>query len=267
MRVLFLVPFLLAAKRAPPPPLPPQLQPSVAAATVVDLTHPLSSTVPYFPGGVPFAAETLATVEADGYYFNKFTTGEHTGTHVDAPNHFVAGAEGVDAILPRALIGPLVVIDISARVAEDPDTQLVLSDIAAWEAEHGIIPPGAIAMIRTGWDDHWPDTTKYQNKDEAGTMHFPGVGLDASQSLASRNVACIGIDTLSTDSGTSKLFHQHKHFLRTGRYHIENVTNLDKVPAAGAIGIVAPLPLVRGSGAPARVLALVPEMPGEPESE
>jgi len=186
---------------------------------------------------------------------------------VDAPNHFAADGVAVDAIPPAALVGPLVVIDISTRVAVDPDAELTLADITAWEADNGIIPEGAIAMIYTGWSQHWPDTTAYQNKDEAGTMHFPGIGMDASQSLATRSVACIGIDTLSTDPGISTSFHQHKHFLGTGRYHVENVANLDKVPPVGAVGIVAPLPLMGGSGAPARVLALVPTPPEEAESE
>jgi kynurenine formamidase len=98
-------------------------------------------------------------------------------------------------------------------------------------------------------------------------MHFPGVGLEASQSLVTRKVACVGIDTLSTDGGASTRFPQHKHFLASGAYHVENVANLDKVPAVGAVGIVAVLPVVGGSGAPARVLALVPSVPTAEPSE
>jgi kynurenine formamidase len=258
VRVFLLIPFLVGAKRRPVPPPTPQLQPVVQAAQVVDLTHPLTSSVPHFPEGVPFSLTALATMEANAYSANSFTMGEHTGTHVDAPSHFIASGASVESLSPDVLIGPLVVIDIREKVAEDPDAMLGLSDITAWEQAHGIIPAGAIAMVLTGWGERWPDTANYQNKDDAGTMHFPGVGLEASQSLVTRKVACVGIDTLSTDGGSSTGFHQHKHFLASGAYQVENVANLDKVPAAGAVGIVAVLPVVDGSGAPARVLALVP---------
>jgi kynurenine formamidase len=225
---------------------------------VVDLTHTISASIPLFPGSEPLRHEVATTIEANGYFSARFTMGEHTGTHVDAPAHFAPGKLTVEQILPASLIGEAAVLDVTARVLANPDHALTLDDVFAWESQHGELTRRHMVLVRTGWGRRWPDDARYRNADAQGTMHFPGVSVAASRFIASRGVRCIGIDTLSTDPGPSQDFGQHKQFLSIGGFHLENLANLEELPAAGAILIVAPLPLESGSGSPARVLALVP---------
>ncbi|WP_438017120.1 cyclase family protein [Sorangium sp. So ce315] len=230
----------------------------VATARVVDLTHPITPGMPLFPGNKPYALETLSTVEKDAYYSNRFAMDEHAGTHVDAPAHFRVGAATVEQMAPEQLVGAAAVVDVTAKVAASPDYQLTVDDLRGWEARHGALGARHIVLVRTGWGARWSDPAKYLNQDAKGVMHYPGVSVEASRYLRDRGVRGLGIDTLSTDPGPSETFEQHKAFLGDGGYHIENLANLEQLPETGAVVVVAPLPLGRGSGAPARVLALVP---------
>ncbi|XXT19359.1 cyclase family protein [Sorangium sp. So ce429] len=248
------------AEGAAPPPAA-QAAPAVldiATARVVDLTYPITPEIPLYPGNKPYASQVLSTVEKDAYYSSRFSMDEHAGTHVDAPAHFMAGAATVEQLAPEQLVGPAAVVDVTAKVAASPDHQVTVDDLRGWEARHGALGARHIVLIRTGWGARWSDRARYLNQDAKGVMHFPGVSVEASRYLRERGVRGVGIDTLSTDPGPSQTFEQHKAFLGAGGYHIENLANLDQLPETGAVVVVAPLPLSRGSGAPARVLALVP---------
>jgi kynurenine formamidase len=234
----------------------------LATARVVDLTHPITPDMPLFPGDEPYASEALSTLEKDAYRSNRFSMDEHAGTHVDAPAHFTVGTATVEQIAPEQLVGAAAVVDVTAAVAASPDHRVTVDDLRGWEARHGALGARHIVLIRTGWGARWSDPARYLNQDPQGVMHFPGVSVEASRYLRERGVRCIGIDTLSTDPGQSETFEQHRAFLGAGGYHIENLANLDQLPEAGAVVVVAPLPLARGSGAPARVLALVPASGG-----
>lgn len=228
---------------------------------IVDLTHRLSSKIPYWPGGQyrPFEFTTIATLERDGVFSGFFAMPEHMGTHVDAPNHFVAGQPSVDALRPDQLICPAVVLDVRDRVRQNPDYQLTVSDIRQWERRHGRIPRRAMVFLYTGWGARWETPTDYVNRDEQGVMHFPGFSPESAEFLVTeRDIAGIGIDTLSVDYGPSKDFRVHHITHGAGKYHIENVANLDRLPPRGAIVVVGVLPIEGGSGGPARVLALLP---------
>jgi kynurenine formamidase len=227
-------------------------------ARVVDLTHILDPKMPVWPGGTAFSPETLETIEHEGYFLRKFTTGEHTGTHVDAPAHFAAGTATIDALPVADLVARAAVIDVAARVAGNPDYAVSVDDIRAWEARNGALARGWVVLVRTGWDARWGDPDRYRNADAKGVMHFPGVSVAAARYLLERGVRGLGIDTLSVDPGPNERFDEHRTFLPAGGFHIENLANLDALPETGATVIVAPLPLAGGSGAPARVLALVP---------
>ena len=232
--------------------------PQVRGWRVVDLTHTVTTEMPTFPGGAPPAIEPLVTVEKDGYFVNKLTISEHTGTHVDAPAHFVSGQATVEKIPAQSLVQQAAVIDLTTRAGADPDAMLEVPDLKAWEKKHGALGRGFCVLVRTGWGERWPDEKIYRNTDAKGVMRFPGVSLPASRYLRERGVRCIGIDTLSTDPGLSKTFDQHKHFLAGGGFHLENLANLEALPEAGASIIIGVLPIEGGSGGPARVLALIP---------
>ncbi|PYS96237.1 MAG: hypothetical protein DMF50_05325 [Acidobacteria bacterium] len=227
-------------------------------AEVVDLTHDLQEGTPLFPGGVPFALEPLTRL-ADGYYMNTFSSGEHTGTHVDAPAHFGKGLPTVDEIPARRLISNGIMIDARAKAAANPNYALTVADLVEWEKANGKIPPQSLVVMNTGWHQRWESPDRYLNRDEAGAMHFPGFSVEALRVLLKeRDVNGVGIDTASIDPGASITFEGHKVMLLGGRYQVENLDNLDLLPARGFTLIVAPMKISRGSGAPARVFAIVP---------
>ncbi|MEM9487825.1 MAG: cyclase family protein [Myxococcota bacterium] len=226
-------------------------------ARVVDLTHVMRPDMPFWPGGVPFSMTRLVDYD-QGYQLHKFEMGENTGTHIDAPSHFVAGKRSIDAIPVAELFVPAVVIDIKEQVAGNPDYQLTPDDVAAWEAEHGQIPADSLVILNTGWHSRFGQPTEYINMDENKVMHFPGYGADAAQLLVERGVAGIGIDTMSLDHGPSQDFATHRLVLAADRYMIENMANLDALPATGATVILGVLPVKDGSQAQARILAVLP---------
>ena len=236
-------------------------QPAPAAGvTVVDLTHNLSEKSPNWEGTQksPFEARQLGRLEKDGYFSRTICLPEHFSTHIDAPAHFAAGAWTVDQIPASHLVAPLVVIDVRAQVAGNPDYLVTPGDVAAWEKLHGRIPAGAVVMAFTGWDNRWNSMKDYRNADAKGVMHFPGFAPATAKLLVTeRHVAGLGIDTLSIDYGPSPDYPAHRFVLAQNVYQLENVTNLGAVPAVGATLVVGAAKLEGGSGGPVRLLALV----------
>jgi len=227
-------------------------------AEVVDLTHALREGTPLYPGGVPFSLEPLTQL-ADGYYMNSFVSGEHTGTHIDAPAHFGKGLPTVDEIPPTRLVSQGILIDVQAKAAANSDYVLTLIELQDWEKANGRIPARSLVILNTGWHHRWESPGRYRNKDESGAMHFPGFAADAVRFLLrERDVNGVGIDTASIDPGRATTFEAHKALLMAGRYQVENLDNLGTLPVRGFSIVVAPMKIARGSGAPARVLAVVP---------
>jgi kynurenine formamidase len=234
--------------------------PSATFRSVIDLTHPLNAQVPTYEAEAksPFQATTVATIAKDGYFAREISLPEHFGTHIDAPAHFIAGMWTVDQIPAERLVAPLAVIDVSANARSNADYQISVADIADWETSHGQLPLNSIVMVHTGWDSRWTSASNYRNADAKGTMHFPGYSEEAAKFLVEgRRVLAIGIDTLSIDYGPSKDFPVHQYTLGHSVYQLENVANLELVPAVGGIVVVAPMKLEGGSGSPVRILALI----------
>jgi kynurenine formamidase len=227
---------------------------------VVDLTHTLDASTPTYEENAepPYRAKTVATLEKDHYFAREICLPEHFGTHLDAPAHFATGLWTVDQIPPERLMAKLVVIDVSEKVKRNSDYQLAYADVSEWESKHGEIPPQAVVVASTGWESRWNSAKSYRNPDTKGTMHFPGFSLDAAKLLVEqRKVYGLGIDTLSIDYGPSQDFPVHQYTLAHGLYHLENVANLESVPAVGTLVVVAPMKLEGGSGSPVRILAIV----------
>jgi kynurenine formamidase len=226
---------------------------------LIDLTHALNAMNPHWPGPgyEPFKYEIFATLEKDHVLSGRFTMAEHTGTHLDAPNHFVSNQISVDNIPLQQLFAPAVVIDVREQVARNVDYQLSVSDISIWEQTHGRVPDNAVVLMYTGWDTRWTDFNRYKNADASGALHFPGFSPDAARLLVEeRNIAGIGVDTLSVDYGLSKDFAVHHICHGKGKYHLENVANLSNLPAQGAMLIIAPIKIENGTGGPARIFGL-----------
>jgi len=227
------------------------------ATRVVDLTHPMHDDMAFWPGGVPFKKTELVGYE-QGYLLHKFEMGENTGTHVDAPAHFVQGKKAIDDLSLSELIVPAVVIDIQDKSADDPDYELSVEDVKAWEAKHGTIPAGSFVILNTGWHKRFDRPERYVNFDEDKIMRFPGYGPDSAELLVARDVAGIGIDTLSLDHGPSKTFRTHLIMLGANKYQVENLANPDALPPTGATVLIGVLPVKGGSQAQARVVAFLP---------
>jgi len=233
---------------------------SPAFREVLDLTHAINAQVPtYELSDQPvFRATTVATIDKDGYFAREISLPEHFGTHLDAPAHFAHGLWTVDQIPPERFVASLVVLNATAGAKANPDYQVSVEDIARWEQANGQIPSDAVVIANTGWGSRWDSVKDYRNADDKGVMHFPGYSLEAAKFLVeARNVIGLGIDTLSIDYGPSKDFPVHHYTLSHSLYHLENVANLDRTPAAGATIVVAPMKLEGGSGSPVRIFALV----------
>jgi len=223
---------------------------------VEDMTHTLHPDFPTFFGERQFSTEQLFNYAEHSFNLNQFTVNEHTGTHVDAPLHFSPDGMSVDEIPVSDLFAPLCVIDIAARAAMDADTRVTPDDINAWIATHGDIPAGACVAMHSGWASKI-DTDGYRNFD-GEAQHYPGFHVEAVQMLIDETGArSIATDTLSLDHGMSPDFAAHYAWLPTGRFGIENIAGLDKVPAAGATLVIGAPKHAGGTGGPARIFAMV----------
>lgn len=230
-------------------------------ARIIDLTHALNEKNAYWPGPgyEPFHLKTIATIEKDGVLSKAFSMPEHLGTHIDAPNHFETGQPDLASISPEQFFAPGIVMDISARGEVDADTTLTLQDIAEWEAAHGEIPEGAVILLHTGWGRFWNNYARYKNQDAMGKLHFPSYSAEAAEFLIhERKAKGLGVDNLSIDRGISKDFAVHHIVNKAGRYGLENVAGLEKLPARGFFLIVAPIRIEAGTGGPSRIFAILP---------
>ncbi len=203
---------------------------------VIDLTYSFDEHTIYWPTAKPFQLETVSFAKtAAGYWYaaNNICLAEHGGTHMDAPIHF-----------------------------KDADYRLSVADLEAWEKQHGRIPKGALVLMLSGWGERWPDKKRYLGTDQPGDvehLHFPGFSREAAEFLVSqRDIDAIGVDTPSMDYGPSKDFIVHQIINGADKPGLENVANLDKLPATGATLIALPMKIAKGSGGPARIIALLP---------
>lgn len=229
--------------------------------TVIDLTHALNTTGPYWPNdsGNPFKYDTLIAQPSGAPLMGAYSTPEHHGTHLDAPIHGGDHQPSVDDLTAADLFGPAAVIDVSAQSAADPDYLLTVDDVLVWEAQHGELPEGVIVLMYTGWSKKWPVGEAYANQDAEGRLHFPGFSPEVAQFLIDeRDIRGIGIDNMSVDYGLSSDFAAHNIVNGNGKYHLENVANLHLLPPTGAYLIVAPIKIEGGSGGQVRIFAVIP---------
>ena len=222
---------------------------------VADLTHTFTEGFPVFTGASP-DRETINDFPTSGFYAQRWTFGEHSGTHMDAPGHFVPGGRLSPEITPRELIAPIVVVDISKKAESDPNAMVELDDLRKFERRHGRIPKGALVAGDSGWAAKVGDPLAFKGGDTFPNYNFPGWSEEAALWLVDkRDVTGIGIDTMSLDPGNSLTFPVHVNFLATDRYGLENLAGLDGIPPRGATAYVGLIPWEEGSGGPCRVIA------------
>jgi kynurenine formamidase len=225
---------------------------------VVDLTHTFSPRLPIFPAFKPVQIRPRFSSAKDGFFANELTFDEHTGTHMDAPVHFVPNATTADRLSAERFIAPLAVISIESRAARDADALMTVDDVLAWEKAHGRLPAGAFVAMYSGWDARVGDAARFLNKDSKGTMHAPGFSEEVARFLVQqRDIVGAGVDTLSLDKAEAQKFVAHLALLGGGKYGVELIANLGRVPSSGATIIVGAPKHEGASGGPARVFAVV----------
>ncbi len=223
-----------------------------------DLTYRLVKDFPDFYGTEPVITDQVdVDFATDGFYSKSWTLPEHIGTHIDAPGHFAQGAQLVDELTADQLVAPLAVVDIRHKVADDPNATVQPEDLVAYERRYGRIPDGALVAMNSGWQSRRSSGDAFRGGVGFPDLNFPGFSIDATDWLvAHRNPVGIGVDTMSIDPGNSADFAVHFGFLATNRYGIENLANLDAVPARGTTAVIGAIPWEDGSGGPCRVIAI-----------
>lgn len=257
-------------------PSPPSVVEGLAAGnyTLVDLTHPYYDGMPTIglPPNLgqtpPFELHLISMYDDKGpaWYWNWYQVGEHAGTHVDAPNHWVSGRdfEAVDAIPLDRLICPAAVIDVKQKAAENADYMVTVEDVEAWEQANGELPAGAMVIMNSGWGEKFSDPKAFLGLNENGEAHAPGFSPEVARwLLENRDINGLASDTVSTEAmaiagTTNPPFQVHRTMHEAGKYQIEMIANVDRLPAGGAYLMVAPMKVQGGSGAPTRIFGFVP---------
>ncbi|MGH3356770.1 MAG: cyclase family protein [Nocardioidaceae bacterium] len=244
---------------------------SAGTVEVIDLTSPLSNHTPVialppeFGQTASFELEEISRYDDRGpaWYWNNFRSGEHTGTHLDAPNHWVTGRGKADvaSVPAQHLVAPAAVLDFAAEASADPDFLLEVDHIKDWEERHGPLPERGWLLYRTGWDSRSASQQEMVNADESGP-HSPGMSPECARWVAEESpVVGLGVETVGTDAGAAHSFDPafpcHSYLMGNDKYGLTQLQNLKQLPPIGSVLIAGPLPIVTGSGAPARVLALV----------
>ncbi len=231
---------------------------------VIDLTYPFNEATIYWPTAKSFQHDMVDWgMTKAGYWYSSanISASEHGGTHLDAPIHFSQNGWSSDQIPIDRFLGAVFVIDVSEACAKNPDYQLTVEDITNWELKNGKLPAESIVLLRTGWGKFWPDKKKYLGNDKPGdttNLHFPAFSKGSAEFLVKdRKIKGVGLDTASLDPGTSTDFIAHQVFNGANVYGLENVANLEKLPEKGAMLIALPMKIEKGTGGPARIIALV----------
>lgn len=231
---------------------------------VVDLTYAFDNQTVYWPTAKRFELTQVAHGRTDaGYWYasNDYSASEHGGTHIDAPIHFAEGGQSTADVPLHRLMGPAAVVDIRRQCSADPNYRLSPDDILDNEKRYGRLEPGTIVLIHTGFGQYYPDLERYLGSSVRGTaehLRFPGIGESAARLLVDRKIDFVGLDTASLDHGPSKDFIAHRVLLGAGIPGLENLANLDKLPARGATVIALPMKIDGGTGGPCRVIAILP---------
>jgi kynurenine formamidase len=225
---------------------------------VHDLTHTFTPKIPVFPAFKPIQIRPKFSLAKDGFFANEVTFDEHTGTHMDAPVHFVAGAPTADKLPADRFIAPLAVISIEARAAKNADALVTVDDVLEWERKNGRLPAGAFVAMYSGWGSRVSNADRFLNKDAKGTMHAPGFSEEVANFLVKeRDIVGAGVDTLSLDGASASKFVAHLAVLGAGKYGVELLANLNAVPPSGATIIVGGPKHEGASGGPCRVYAVI----------
>lgn len=231
---------------------------TITYSRVVDLSHPIHPGIPQWPGDPPVGFQETARLDRDGYYLRRFSMGEHSATHMNAPIAFHADGLSIDAYPPESLTVPAIVVDVTNRCSGNPDYTLSSAELLAWEENHGTVPMGSVVLLHTGWHQKWQDPVAYLGSGLDNETRFPGFSYEAADLLISQRAAAgLGTDTPGLEPGSGTAFTVNKLVLAQPRIALENLTNLDQLPPTGITLVIGILRLQGGSGSPVSVTAFV----------
>ena len=226
---------------------------------LVDLSWPISTGIPKWPGDPAVEIEVSATIERDGFYLRRLAMGEHSGTHLTVPSSFYADGVGPENYTADQLVVAATVLDASVACQQNTDYALSLKDLLTWETKNGRVPERSLTLLYTGWAARWHQPTEYLGGDAQGRLHFPGFSLESARFLVEeRGAVGLGTDTAGVEPGADDNFSVSKFVLSQPRIVLENLTNLELLPATGSLLVIGLLRLIGGSGAPASITAFVP---------
>lgn len=222
---------------------------------VIDLTHTINEDVQVWDGSCGFVSELTSDYDNSGFRGQKFTLRSCLGTHIDSPAHCIQGAQDCSTMNIENCIVPAYVIDVSAKA--DENYCITVEDLIIFENRYGQIQPGSLIFFSTGWSKRWDNPYSFRNEKDDGIPHFPYVSEDVAKFLLGRDIVGIGVETFSPDPfyGNAPV---HKLLLGAGKYIIENVANLESMPAIGAYAIALPLKIEGGAESPIRLIGLKP---------
>lgn len=244
----------------------PPTQKAITYTKVVYLSHVIHPGIPQWPGDPLVVFEPVAELDKDGWYLRRFSMGEHTGTHLNAPNSFDVAGASIDSYSAESLVVPAIVIDVREQASANPDYTLSIAGVLAWEGQYNSIPAGSVVLLYTDWQAKWHDPAAFLGQDRSGGLHFPGFGADTVRFLLDeRGIVGIGIDTHGVDPGQDSTFAVNRLVAMYGRTQrqqpllvLENLASLDQLPPTGATLVIGALRLKGGAGSPVSVLAFVP---------
>ncbi|MEK7807061.1 MAG: cyclase family protein [Chloroflexota bacterium] len=232
---------------------------AISYRQVVDLSRAIRPSMPRWPGDPPIRFRAVARLDPDGYFLRRFSMGEHTGTHMNAPVSFHRHGESIDAYPAESLVAPAVVIDVRAGAEADADYALDAATVLHWERQHGEISPGSIVLLHTAWQAEWRHPEESSGSSNRTGLHFPGFGIQAARFLLNeREIAGGGPDTPGVEPGRDKAYSINRMMLEKRRIVLEYLANLGSLPPTGSTLVIGILRLKGGSGSPASVLAFVP---------
>lgn len=241
------------------------LHPFFAACRVIDLSQPLHTGIPLWAGDPEIELETWASYAQNGYFIQRLSLGEHSGTHWGTPNTFLEDGRTVQQFSAQDLFLPAVLIDIRSQCLHNVDYQLSVDDIDIWEQQHGLISPNSLVIIYTGWQDKWATPLHFFNIDADGIAHFPGFSAKSVHYLLQhRQIKALGTDTHGIDAGINTAYSASLTLYTANSFALECLAGLEQLPALGAYVMVGGLAALGGSGGPARVLAILPPETAQP---
>ena len=238
---------------------PEQPLKSISYSHVLSLSREIHPGMPAWPGDPQVEFQTASELASHGYFSRQFSMGEHGGTHINAPNSFHAHGASIDEYPADSLVVPVAVVDVAENVGADADYAMTVDDLERWERKHGTVPAGSVVLLHTGWHSRWDSAEEYLGTSPDGSLHFPGFSAEAVRRLLyERNVGGFGIDSPGIEPGIDASFTVNRLALEQRRIVLENLCNLERLPATGVTLVIGVLRLRGGTGSPVSVLAFVP---------